>query len=214
MRGLGVGSGSLTFSSWCPQVARGTRCHMGSCPRACELRGWCCWLKPSLSPGNPEWASPRSQAAGRLRTAGASGRGAFPAWLRAAPRVQPRPPSTQHSPPASARAGCAPSKRGLSRETGALGGGGAAGSLVQLTPALTLNSGLTGWLPGPRALGLGPICSGSPSPWKQEAGKNSLLCARELGFPGAATRTLEAGEAGWRSTKGQPSRWGVGWGDS
>ena len=83
--------------------------------------------------------------------------------------------------------------------------GGAAGSLVQLTPVLTLWA--DGVTPRAQGLGLAPSCSGSPSPWKQEPGKNRLLCSREPGFPGAAIQTLVVGEPGWLSTKGQPSQW-------
>lgn len=67
--------------------------------------------------------------------------------------------------------------------------------------------------PRARGLGLAPSCSGSPSPWKREPGKNRLLCSREPGFPGAATQTAMAGEPGWLSTRGQPSRW-WGWDSS
>lgn len=71
-RGLRAGSGSLTFSSWCPRAARGTRCRTGSCPLECELRGQHCWLRPHLEPQEP-----CGQAAGSLQTAGAAGRGPF-----------------------------------------------------------------------------------------------------------------------------------------
>ena len=168
---------------------------MGSCPRACELRGWCGWLRPSLSPRNPAWASPRSQAAGRLRTAGASGRGPFLPGCEQPPGCSPVHLALSTH-PLQAHVRAAPLPREASAVKRGPVGAGAAGSLVQLTPALTLNSGLTGWLPGPRELGLGPSCSGSPSPWKQEAGKNSLLCAQELGFPGAVTQDAGGG-GGW-----------------
>lgn len=79
---------------------------------------------------------------------------------------------------------------------GARGGGGDCRESSSADPALALNSGLCGgWLPGPRALSLGPSCSRLPQPVETKGRKGSLLCAQELGFPGAATRML--GRGGW-----------------
>lgn len=125
---LRAGTGSLTFSSWCPRAARGTRCHKGSCPLECKLRGWRCRLRPHPSPRNLV-----ARMLGAYKQLGPQDwrgweSGAFlPGCKR--PRGRPHPPSTQHSPPARAHVCCTPYKNwGLM---------GVAGSLVQLTWVLT-----------------------------------------------------------------------------